>query len=111
MVFRQTGERGSRSKANIYQDNWGSYIFQSAHEILQNRLMRKHIAGLQAKADQEKEWWARRQKEIQSDFMKELDDEAAGPKKGSDDEAVLVEAGGPAAAAAQGGKKKKKAKN
>jgi translocation protein SEC66 len=72
--------------------------------------MRKHIAGLQAKADGEKEWWTRRQAEIQSDFMKELDDEAAGPRKASDDEAVLVEAGGPTSAA-QGGKKKKKGKN
>lgn len=74
-------------------------------------MLRNKIEELQSQAPIEKEWWEKRKAEIQSDFMKELDDDAAtGESKKSDDDAVLVEGGGPSSQA--GGKKnKKKGKN
>ncbi|KAF2675253.1 translocation protein-like protein sec66 [Microthyrium microscopicum] len=104
-------------EANAFADNWGSFIFQSAHEMAQNQQTRKRMAEIQAETEAEKEWWEKKRSTVQAEFMKELDDEAAAgtttrklSSKGSDDEAVLVEA--PAGASQQGGgKKKKKGKN
>lgn len=66
---------------------------------------------VQAKLEEEQEWWEARKKGIQDGFMKELDggeEVKTAPKTGSDDEPVLVEAGGPAGA--QGSIKKRKGK-
>lgn len=67
---------------------------------------------IQSKLPEEKEWWDKRKEGIQSQYMKELDDEAAGSRKGSvvsvpgqkssDEDAVLIETPGSA---------KKKGKN
>ncbi len=77
-----------------------------------NNLVRKKMAELQAQTQSEKQWWERRRAGIQSDFMRELDENTRTPAstgaKTSDDDAVLVEGGGPGGQ--QGGGKKKKAK-
>jgi translocation protein SEC66 len=103
-------------KANAFAENWGSIIFQSANEIVQNELVRKRVGNLQSQVESEKSWWEKRRAAIQDGFMKELDDEKAAKSvkahtKGSDDEAVLVESGGPAVAHQGQGKKKKKGHN
>jgi len=58
---------------------------------------------IQSKLPEEKAWWDKRKQGIQSSFMKELDDEAAGSRKGSvtssagqTEDAVLVETPGSA---------------
>ena len=78
------------------------------------------MAELQAKVEEEKEWWGRRKRGIQDGFMKELDEEkesasrqasitAGTHKSNSDDDAVLVERGSPAGTPNPGSAKKKKA--
>lgn len=80
------------------------------------------MAELQAKVEEEREWWESRKKGIQEGFMKELDNDekakagetqrvpATPVKSGSDDDAVLVEAGGPAGSQGEGGGSAKKKK-
>jgi translocation protein SEC66 len=102
-------------KANAFSPNWGQTIFQSANEIAANQAIRKRMEELQATQQAEREWWDRRKASIQSDFMKELDEEPASTaakatpagSRTSDDDAVLVEAGGPVDKQSGGGKKKK----
>ena len=89
--------------------------------MAQNFVIRKRMDEMQAEVQPEKEWWEKRRESISSEFMKELDQEAATNVNGkvpktSDDEAVLVEAGGPTATGSQqpGGSvknRKKKGKN
>lgn len=67
--------------------NWGQTIFQSASEMAQNNHIRERLAEIEAKAPAEKEWWENRRAGIQSEFMKELDDE----KARSEEDAVMVE--------------------
>lgn len=64
--------------------------------MLQNTLIRDRLTEILSKAPKEKEEWEARRAAIQSDFMKELDEEKkAQATKSSDDDAVLVESGGP----------------
>lgn len=108
------------NEANAFSANWGQTIFQSASEMAQNTHIRERLTEILATAPAEKEWWEKRKATIQSEFMKELDEEKKGQStgppsvtssasvvKGSDDDAVIVEAGGPAE---KGGKGKKKGK-
>jgi translocation protein SEC66 len=60
--------------------------------MAQNTHIRERLHEIMSKSEEEKKWWESRRAMIQSDFMKELDEEKA---KGSEDEAVLVQAGGP----------------
>ena len=98
-----------------------------------NAMIRKRMDELQSQVTTEKEWWDKRKASIQTDFMKELDEEQksatmsptsmksaiASPtgtssttKTASDDDAVIVESGGPKEQqGGGGGKKKKKAKH
>lgn len=96
-----------------------------------NQLAKQRMAEIQAQLLHEKEWWDKRKSNIQSTFMKELDEDEekakgadsrkasvvsnpAAQKSNSDDDAVLVEAGGPGADAPQSqtpGSAKKKKKN
>ena len=96
-----------------------------------NALIRKRMDELQSQETAEKEWWDRRKATIQTDFMKELDEEhrsamvsptstksLASPtgtssttKTVSDDDAVIVESGGPKEQQGVCGKKKKKGKH
>lgn len=90
--------------------------------MAQNSHIRERLSEILSTAKEEREWWEKRKAAIQSDFMKELDDDKAkspaessyggsvrGGRIGSDDDAVMVEGGGPAEKTSKG--KKKKAKN
>lgn len=94
--------------------------------MAQNTHIRDRLTEILATADSEKEWWEKRRATIQSDFMKELDEEkvksptttegsvtgsVTGSVAGSvnGDDAVLVEGGGPADKTTKS--KKKKGKN
>ncbi|KAH7399306.1 translocation protein-like protein sec66 [Pyrenochaeta sp. MPI-SDFR-AT-0127] len=81
-------------EANAFAPNWGQTIFQSASEMAQNTHIRERLGEIMSKATEEKEWWEKRKATIQTDFMKELDEEER--VKSSEDDAVLVEGGGPA---------------
>ncbi|KAF1839970.1 translocation protein-like protein sec66, partial [Cucurbitaria berberidis CBS 394.84] len=88
-------------EANAFAPNWGQTIFQSASEMAQNTHIRERHGEIMSKASAEKEWWQKRKADIQTDFMKELDEEKI---KSSEDDAVLVEAGGPAGSVGKGAK-------
>lgn len=83
--------------------------------MAQNTNIRERLTEIQSTADTEKEWWEKRKATIQSDFMRELDEEKKSPAsdasgvKGSDEDGVLVEGGGPVDKSGKG--KKKKGKN
>ncbi|KAH5030858.1 hypothetical protein HBI56_095690 [Parastagonospora nodorum] len=89
-------------EANAFAPNWGQTIFQSASEMAQNTHIRERLSEIFSKTDEEKAWWDARKATIQSDFMKELDEEKV---KSSEDEAVLVQAGGPTGSVGKHGKK------
>jgi translocation protein SEC66 len=55
--------------------------------MAQNNHIRERLAEIEAKAPAEKEWWESRRAGIQSEFMKELDDE----KAKSEEDGVMVE--------------------
>lgn len=93
-------------EANAFAPNWGQTIFQSASEMAQNTHIRDRLTEIMSKTTEEQEWWAKRKADIQSAFMKELDEEKV---KSSEDEAVLVEGGGPAGSVGNGAKKAVKA--
>jgi translocation protein SEC66 len=56
--------------------------------MAQNTHIRERLGEIMAKSPEEKKWWESKRAMIQSDFMKELDEEKA---KSSEDDAVLVE--------------------
>ncbi|KAJ6445688.1 translocation protein (SeC66) [Purpureocillium lavendulum] len=89
-------------EANALAPNWGPTIFQSAHEIAANTKLRQRLDEIQSQTDAEKQWWEKRRGQIQSEFMKELDESEKGSTKGSEDDAVLVDT------PAKGGKKGRK---
>ncbi|KAB8302262.1 hypothetical protein EYC80_005703 [Monilinia laxa] len=108
-------------EANALAPNWGQTIFQSANEIAANTMFRKALDDVQAKTESEKQWWEKRRASIQSEFMKELDEEAGAkaskvtsPTKStsvvSDEDAILVQGGGPTASE-PGSPNRKKSKN
>jgi|SRR5580700_10311789 translocation protein SEC66 len=88
------------SKANALAPNWGQTIFQSAHEIAANTVLRDRLNEIQAQTQAEKEWWEKRRASIQTDLMKEIDTRATTPagksiatpnKTTSDEDTVIVE--------------------
>lgn len=80
------------TEANALAANWGSTIFQSAHEIAANTRLRQRLDEIQAQTKAEKQWWDKRLSQIQTDFMKELDDsEKSSTKTTSEDDAVLID--------------------
>jgi len=89
-------------EANALTPNWGQTIFQSANEIAANTMLRKKLEDIHAQTAAEKQWWEARRASIQSEFMKELDEDAtkvsqpSATKASSDEDAILVEGGGPA---------------
>ena len=127
LVWGCLGDLGSRKglmtvcdiQANALQAGWGQTIFQSANEMVNNALIRDKVSAIQSKAASEREWWDKERASIQSQFMKELDEETAAAEAGaakggegnnrvgSDEDAVLVEGGGPGSAAGKGAKKRK----
>ena len=110
------------SQANALATNWGSTIFQSANEMVNNDIIRQRVADIQAKGKEDAAMWEEERKNIRSKFMEELEEEApvkspktaVAPTGGSDEDAVLVEGGGPAASGStgtsKGGAKKRKGK-
>ncbi|KAL2037420.1 hypothetical protein N7G274_009905 [Stereocaulon virgatum] len=105
-------------EANALATNWGQTIFQSAHEMVQNEIVREKVAEIQAKGKSDREWWDKERASIQSKFMRELDgakpaETSKGAASGgvnSDEDAVLVEGGGPSGSrsGSRGGTGKKK---
>ncbi|EGX90632.1 translocation protein (Sec66) [Cordyceps militaris CM01] len=65
------------TEANALAPSWGHAIFQSAHEIASNAKLRESLAEIEAQTAAEKQWWERRRGQIQSAFIKELDQEAS----------------------------------
>lgn len=80
-------------QANALAPNWGPTIFQSAHEIAANTRLRASLGEIEAQKAAEKAWWEKRRGQIQSEFMKELDEsEKSSTRDGaSEDDAVLVD--------------------
>lgn len=82
--------------------------------MAQNTHIRERLNEILSTSQSEKEWWEKRKAEIQSEFMKELDEEKKSPTsetsgvKSSDDDGVLVEGGGPVDKSGKGKKKKGK---
>jgi translocation protein SEC66 len=83
-------------QANALAPNWGQSIFGSAHEIAANTTLRERLDEVHAQTDSEKQWWEKRRGQIQTEFMKELDE----PEKSattspttaqSEEDAVLVD--------------------
>ena len=62
-------------QANALSEGWGNTIFQSANEIAANTAFKKTLKEIETKAPAEKEWWEKRRASIQSEFMKELDED------------------------------------
>lgn len=56
-------------------------------------MLRNRLDEIQNKSAAEKEWWDKRRETIQTEFMKELEEEPAkgSTKVSSDDDAVLVD--------------------
>lgn len=87
-----------------------------------NAVVRQRIQEIQSQTESEKAWWNKRKATIQSDFMKELDEESGAARqteeseklstpaaaKSSDDEAVLVEKDEPVTPSKSAKKKGKK---
>lgn len=84
--------------------NWGQTIFASAHNMVANFKLRESLEEIQSQAATEREWWDRRRGQIQSEFMKELDESEKSSKttSGGEDEPVIVDT------PSKGGKKKGK---
>lgn len=116
--------RPVNSQANALVPGWGQFIFQSAHEIAANKVLRDRLDEVEAQAERDREWWAKRRAAIQDEFMKELESESSEKKQqgqqgqstnataaaGSEDEAVLVDTNTPSAAPAAGAAASKKKK-
>ncbi|KAL1837434.1 hypothetical protein VTJ49DRAFT_3786 [Mycothermus thermophilus] len=111
-------------EANALVPGWGQIIFQSANEIAANKVLRDRLQEIEKHAEADKEWWEKRRATMQSDLMKEIDEEAASEKgsqshqsqtgaptnktAGSEEDAVLVDADTPSAPATPSGTSKKK---
>ncbi|KAH8885171.1 pre protein translocase subunit Sec66 [Thozetella sp. PMI_491] len=107
--------RDTIMEANALAPNWGNSIFQSANEIAANTMFRKRVDEIQDQVVAEKEWWQKRKAGIQTDFMKELDEEETNKTQAkavhSEDEPVLVDGNTPSATpSATPSKKKNKGK-
>ncbi|KAG6031831.1 hypothetical protein E4U41_007426 [Claviceps citrina] len=81
------------AEANALAPNWGTTIFQSAHEISANTKFRTRLDEIESQREAEKEWWEKRRGQISSEFMKELDETAKGGAGAgaSEEDAVLVD--------------------
>lgn len=89
--------------------------------MVHNAQLREKLGGIQAKGKVEKERWDKERESIKSQFLKEIDDDAAnaeaakaaaakGEKAGSDEDAVFVDGGGLATPGSGKGVKKRKSK-
>ena len=122
------------AEANALANGWGQTIFQSAGEMVQNRMLRGKLDGVKESVQGEKARWDQTREDTRRNFEKELEESAekkedqglpmiekvrpvsSGEKMGSSDEdAVIVETSGLGTSGNAGGgggkKKKKKGKN
>ena len=68
-------------------------------------MFQKKLEEITAKTDAEKEWWEKRRAAIESDFMKELNEDGdKRPATAPSDDGILVDASSPG----EGGASKKK---
>lgn len=92
-------------QANGLAPNWGQFIFQSANEIAVNTQFRKKLEAIQSRTPEEKEWWEKRRATIETELLKEVDEESADKastgKPASEEDAVLVDRGTDAAVPAK----------
>ena len=108
------------SEANALHAGWGQSVFQSANEMVQNKMMKERLDAVRGTVETEKlKWEAKREisrREIEGDVpapaervvVKEKAAVPANKAASSDEDAVLVET--PAAVEEGGGKGKKKKK-
>ena len=123
------------AEANALANGWGQTIFQSAGEMVQNRMLREKLDGVKESVPEEKARWEQTRETTRRDFEKELGGStgrqqnegvptvekarpvSSGTKTGSSDEdAVIVETpgletGGNVGGGSGGKKKKRKGKN
>lgn len=123
------------AEANALANAWGQTIFQSAGEMVQNRMLREKLDGVKESVPEEKARWEQTRETTRRDFEKELGGSterqqnegvptvekarpvSSGTKTGSSDEdAVIVETpgletGGNVGGGSGGKKKKRKGKN
>jgi translocation protein SEC66 len=101
------------AEANALHAGWGTTIFQSANEMVQNRMLKEKLGAVRATVDPEKARWEAQREQSR----RELEGEPAAEKEkmprsppgkaaSSDEDAVLVET--PAAGEEGGGKGAKK---
>lgn len=64
-------------QANALASNWGTTIFQSAHEMVNNETIRHKVATRQAEGKADREWWDKERASIQSNFMAELEESSS----------------------------------
>lgn len=64
-------------QANALTPNWGATIFQSAHEMVNNEIIRQKVARRQAEGKADREWWDKERASIQSNFMAELEESSS----------------------------------
>jgi len=91
---------------------WGTYIFQSASEMVGRDMLDKQLEKVEESRQEEKESWERRRENVRAGFLEEIgvedvkvkeekqeqvDEKKVQSRTSSDDsDAVLVEGGGPA---------------
>ncbi|KAF1817970.1 uncharacterized protein K489DRAFT_391440 [Dissoconium aciculare CBS 342.82] len=73
-------------EAEALVPGWGQVIFQSANEFNQHNLLRERIFELKDKKEADIAWWAARKAGIQSEFMKELEEEELKKAQGGEGE-------------------------
>ena len=70
-----------------------------------NTQFRKKLEAIQSRTPAEREWWEKRRATIETELLKEADEESADKastgKPASEEDAVLVESGTPSAAPAE----------
>lgn len=117
------------NEANALSPNWGNYIFQSANEMLLNKMLRDKLDSVKATLPAEQEAWAaqreKSRRELEGDVTQEQPQpqptETSTPEKekpvkagSSDEDGVMVETPAAEVAAGPGGSsgksKKKKGK-
>ena len=87
------------TQANAFSDGWGQVIFQSAHEMYQNKLVREQTEAIQERMGEEKRRWEGQRERVRQEFLQELEGPSAtttkAPRKPgiSDDEGVWVDTG------------------
>lgn len=64
-------------QANALASNWGTIIYQSAHEMVNNEIIRHKVATRQAEGKADREWWDKERASIQSNFMAELEESSS----------------------------------